>query len=131
MEVFKNIKNEGVLFYAYNFFWKHSVRKIFLEILKNLSEKFCFEIPLDKYVWIPMILQRSIQKPVKIIRPTLNAMLKQGYTVFSVSSTFISNARVKLAKNYQKLSNTQRLKIISHLYPRCHPKMKIKNISKG
>ena len=49
-----------------------------------------------------MTLQRSIQKPVKIIRPISNAMLKRGCMVFSVSSTFKNNARFKLAKKLAK-----------------------------
>ena len=57
---------------------KTPFKKAFLEMLKNLSEKFSFEIPLRNYVGIPMILQRFIQKPVKIPRPILNAVLKQG-----------------------------------------------------
>ena len=107
---------------------KTPFKKAFLEILKNLSEKFSFEIPLGKYVWIPMTLQKFIQKPVKILRPILNTVLKQGYTLFFISNTFISNTRLKFEKSKQELSNTLRLnvhclKIISHLHPRCHPKI--------
>ena len=41
-----------VLFQAYNFFGKYSVKETFLEILKNRSEKLSFGIPLDEYFWI-------------------------------------------------------------------------------
>ena len=49
-------------------------------------------------------------------------------TPFFISNTFISNTRLQLAKNKQKLSNTLRLnigylKIIHYLHPRYHPKI--------
>ena len=59
---------EGVLFQAYNFFEKDSIKKTFLDILKNLSEKLSFEIPLGKYFWIPMTLHRFIQSRMKNLR---------------------------------------------------------------
>ena len=47
---------------------------------------------------------------------------------FFISNTFISNARLKLAKKEQMLSNTLRLnfcylKIIHILHSRCHPEI--------
>ena len=53
---------------------------------------------------------------------------KLTYTLFLISNSFISNARLKLAKIKQMLSNILRLnnfylKIIRILHPRYHPKI--------
>ena len=53
-----------------------------------------------------------------------------SYTLFFINSTFVSNARLKLAKIKQKVSNTLRLnfcflKIARFLHPSYHSKRDI------
>ena len=78
----------------------------------NQRKKTCFQISV--------IIQGTT-----ILLRTVNG---RQYTLFIISNTFISNARLKLEKNKQKLSNTLRLnihnlKIIRFFHPCYHPKI--------
>ena len=88
---------------------------------------------IQTFEYISLLAQNSKtykkRPPIKVEK-TFDLNKTYELHAFFINKTFISNARLKLAKIKQKLSNTPKLKIIRLLYPRYHPKI-IRDILKN
>ena len=107
--------------------------------IKNFFSK-CAQIHKKLRIWSHLLKKSLKENFIFCAVAPLIFPLFNPYTRFFLSNTFISNnARVKLAKNKQKLSNTtmrlnfRYLKIIRFPYPRYYPKLNediLKNVQK-